>query len=167
MPQTKFQDFIFTLIMASLMVYGMIVYNIALDMGQLTNQVFRLALAELPIMVPIAVILEMFVVSPIAAKLAFRVVRPTDRPAVITLAISFVIVCIMCPIMSLIATGLFQSLSFASWVQTLACNLPAAMLWQMCYCGPFSRLVFRTLFRRQLTQGAEKAHAPAAMPEQA
>ena len=114
-----------------------------------------------------AVILEMFVVGPLAGKLAFRVVRPTDRPAVITYAISFVIVCMMCPIMSLIATGLFQSLSFASWVQTLAGNLPAAMLWQMCYCGPFSRLVFRTLFRRQLTQGAEKAHAPATMPEQA
>ena len=28
--------------------------------------------------------------------------------------------------------------------------LPAAFLWQFCYCGPFVRLVFRTIFRKQL-----------------
>lgn len=40
MPKNKFQDAIFTLIMASIMVYGMVVYNIARNMG---NQlIFRL-----------------------------------------------------------------------------------------------------------------------------
>ena len=33
MPKNKFQDVIFTAIMATIMVYGMIVYNVALNMG--------------------------------------------------------------------------------------------------------------------------------------
>jgi hypothetical protein len=44
MPKTKFQDAIFTVIMALIMVYGMVVYNIALNTGALENQTFRLAL---------------------------------------------------------------------------------------------------------------------------
>lgn len=31
MPQTKFQDFIYTVIMVPVMVYAMVCYNIALD----------------------------------------------------------------------------------------------------------------------------------------
>ena len=57
----------------------------------------------------------------------------------------------MCPIMSLIATILFKdNPSFATFIQTWGMNLPAAFLWQFCYCGPFVRLVFRTIFRKQL-----------------
>lgn len=33
MPKTKFQNVIFTIIMATIMVYGMIVYNVALNTG--------------------------------------------------------------------------------------------------------------------------------------
>ena len=33
MPQNKFQDFILTLMMAGLMVYAMICYNICLNIG--------------------------------------------------------------------------------------------------------------------------------------
>ena len=49
-----------------------------------------------------------FLVEKLATRLAFTVVRPTDRPQVITYAISTMIVCIMCPTMSLIATLLFK-----------------------------------------------------------
>lgn len=80
MPKNKFQDVIYTIIMASFMVYGMVVYNIALNTGGLTNESFLLALYELPIMIPVAFVLEFFVVSKLAKKLAFTVVRPTDRP---------------------------------------------------------------------------------------
>ena len=31
MPKTKFEDAIYTIIMATIMVYGMIVYNVALN----------------------------------------------------------------------------------------------------------------------------------------
>ena len=80
MPKNKFQDVIFTLIMATVMVYGMVVYNVALNTGGVTGQTFLLALHELPIMVPLAFILELFIVGKIAQMLAFTVMRPDDRP---------------------------------------------------------------------------------------
>ena len=63
MPKNKFQDVVFTAIMATIMVYGMVVYNVALNTGGVTGQTFLMAVHELPIMVPIAFVLEFFVVS--------------------------------------------------------------------------------------------------------
>lgn len=63
MPKNKFQDVVFTAIMATIMVYGMVVYNVALNTGDVSGTTFVAALHELPIMVPIAFILEFFVVG--------------------------------------------------------------------------------------------------------
>lgn len=147
MSKNKFQDAIFTIIMATIMVYGMVVYNVALNIGGVSSKTFLLALKELPIMVPIAFVLEFFVVGKVAKILAFKVVTPQDRPQIITYAISICICCIMCPIMSLIATFLFKTPSFGMWIQTWALNFPMAMFYQMFYCGPLVRLIFRTIFR--------------------
>jgi hypothetical protein len=149
MPKNKFQDVIYTIIMAIVMVYGMIVYNVALNTGGVSGETFLAATHELIIMAPIAFILEFFVVGRIAKKLAFSVVRPTDRPQFITYAISICICCIMCPVMSLIATFLFKEPSFGTWVQTWAMNFPMAICYQMFYCGPLVRLIFRTIFRNK------------------
>ena len=148
MPRNKFEDVIFTAIMATIMVYGMVVYNVALNTGGVTGATFLMALHELPIMVPVAFILEFFIVGKLAKMLAFTVVRPTDRPQVITYAISICICCIMCPTMSLIATFLFKTPSFGTWVQTFGMNFPMAICYQMFYCGPLVRLIFRLIFRR-------------------
>ena len=151
MPKNKFQDAVFTAIMAIVMVYGMIVYNVALNMGSVTGETFLAALHELPIMAPIAFVLEFFVVGKLARKLAFTVMRPDDRPQFITYAISICICCIMCPIMSLIATVMFKGFSVGAFVKTFALNFPCALLWQMFYCGPLVRLIFRTIFREKET----------------
>lgn len=156
MPRTLLQKIVFTFVMATIMVYGMIVYNVALNTGGVHNETFLLALHELPIMMPIAFVLEFFVVEKLATRLAFSFMCPTDRPQFITYAISLMIVCIMCPTMSLIATLLFKQPSFGTWIHTFGCNLPAALLWQMLYCGPLTRLIFRLLFRRQLQSAEEK-----------
>lgn len=150
MPKTKFQNIVFTAIMAVIMVYGMIVYNVALNTGGVTDKTFLMAFHELPIMAPIAFVLEFFVVEKLATKLAFTFMKPTDRPQFITYAISTMIVCIMCPTMSLIATLLFKEPAFGTWVQTFGLNMPMALIWQLLFCGPLVRLIFRTLFRRQL-----------------
>jgi len=150
MPKNKFQDVIFTIIMATIMVYGMVVYNVALSMGGLTNEAFLIALHELPIMVPIAFVLEFFAVSKLAGMLAFKVMKPDDKPQFITYAISICICCIMCPIMSLVATILFKDTKdFATWVQTWAFNFPMAIMYQLFYCGPFVRLIFKAIFREK------------------
>ncbi len=149
MPKNKFEDVIFTIIMATIMVYGMVVYNVALNTGSVSGATFIAALHELPIMVPVAFVLEFFIVGKIAGMLAFTVMKPTDRPQFITYAISICICCIMCPIMSLVATCLFkENPSFGVWVKTFAMNFPMAICYQMFYCGPFVRLIFRTIFRR-------------------
>lgn len=155
MPKTKFQNIVFTIIMAVIMVYGMIVYNVALNTDGVTNQTFILALHELYIMAPIAFVLEFFIVEKLATKLAFTFMRPTDRPQFITYAISTMIVCIMCPTMSLIATLLFKEPSLGAWVQTFGMNMPMALIWQLLFCGPLVRLIFRTLFHKQLKKEKE------------
>ena len=133
MPKTLPERIFFTIVMAAIMVYGMIVYNVALNTNGVTNATFVMALHEMPIMVPVAFVLEFFVVEKLATKLAFLFMRPADRPQFITYAISLMIVCIMCPVMSLVATLLF---------------------WQMLYCGPLARAIFRLVFRRGEKQGA-------------
>ena len=53
MPKTKLQEVVFTILMVFVMVYAMICYNIALNMGGMSNIVFLNAFHELVIMGPI------------------------------------------------------------------------------------------------------------------
>ncbi len=146
LPQNKKQDVIFTIFMAFVMVYAMICYNIALSTGGMQNFVFLAAFSELPIMWPIAVILELLFVGKLAQKLAFRFVTPgKDSPIMLILAISAMSVCLMCPLMSFAATLLFKdagSQVIAVWLQTTAMNFPMALCFQIFFAGPFVRNVF-------------------------
>ena len=47
MPKTKLQEVVFTILMVFVMVYAMICYNIALNMGGMSNVVFLNAFHEL------------------------------------------------------------------------------------------------------------------------
>ena len=145
MQKSKLQNILFTIVMAFVMVYAMVCYNIALDKGQMSNEIFLIAFHEIPIMWPIACILEYFVVEKLATKLAFRFMTPQDKQIFITLAISSMIVCLMCPTMSLIATILFKHPGkeiIAVWLQTTAMNFPMALCWQIFFAGPLVRNVF-------------------------
>lgn len=143
MPQNTFQRIIFTAVMAIFMTCGMIVYNISTSLGQMSDIIFAEALHELVIMAPIAFLLELLIADALAHRIAFSFMRADDRPAFIAAAISFCICCIMCPIMSLIATIMFKEPSLAAWIQTWALNLPCALLWQLCFCGHIVRFLFR------------------------
>ena len=152
MPKTKFQDFVYTLIMVIVMVYGMVCYNISLNVRGLQNFVFLEALKELPIMGTAAFLLEFFVIGKLSQKLAFRLIDPKkEKPIFIVLAISSIIVCLMCPIMSLIGTSLLGNGSistlFARWLQTLVLNFPMAFFYQIFYAGPFVRWIFKKIFK--------------------
>ncbi len=151
MPKTKFQNIIFTLLMAFAMVYVMICYNISLNLGGMKTEIFFMAFHELLIMWPLAFILEFFIVDKLAHLLAFRLITPgIDKPLYLMLAISSMIVCIMCPVMSLAATLLFKDAGsewLAIWAQTSVMNFPMAFFCQIFYIGPFVRLIFRILFR--------------------
>ena len=147
MPKkSRLENILFTLVMAFVMVYAMVCYNIAIDKGGMTNEVFLLAFHEIPIMWPIACILEYFVVEKLATMLAFRLVNPKeDKPVFVTLAICSMIVCLMCPMMSFIATLLFKNAGsnfIAVWFQTTVMNFPMALCWQIFFAGPLVRNVF-------------------------
>ncbi len=153
MPKTKFQEVIFTIMMVFVMVYAMICYNIALNVGGMNNTVFLSAFHEFMIMAPVAFILDFFFVGHIAKRTAFRIVNPEkENPFHLVIAISVVSVAWMCPLMSLAATILFKdagSQFIAVWLQTIALNFPMAFFWQMLYAGPFVRFLFRQIFREK------------------
>lgn len=149
MPKTKLQSFIFTAVMAFVMVYAMICYNIALNIGGMTNQVFIMAFHEMIIMWPIAIILEYFIIETLAKKITFRLVDPkVERPILIKLVLCSSIVCLMCPIMSFIATVLFKDAGtqiIAVWLQTAIFNFPMALGWQIFFGGALVRMAFSKL----------------------
>jgi hypothetical protein len=159
MPKNKVQEVIFTILMVFVMVYAMICYNIAMETGGMTNMVFLHAFRELPIMGPIAFLLDFFLVGGLAKKAAFRIVDlEKDNPFHLVLAISAVSVLLMCPLMSLAATLLFKHAGvqvIAVWFETTAKNFPMALLWQLFFAGPLVRFVFRHLMA--LVQPREKA----------
>ena len=145
MPKNKFQDVIYTIIMASVMVYGMVAYNIVLNTGSMQNWVFLAVFHEWPIMTVIAILLELVFVGKLAMK--------------VMLAISAASVWLMCPCMSFFATLLFKDSHnaqfFAIWVQTTVMNFPMALLWQFFAAGPLVRRIFGLLFR----ENADKSSA--------
>lgn len=156
MPKTKLQEVVFTILMVFVMVYVMICYNIALNMGGMSNIVFLNAFHELVIMGPIAFILDFFLYGSLSKKLAFRIVTPgVDKPIMIILAISSITVCLMCPTMSFFATLLFKSAGkefIAVWFQTTALNFPMAFFWQIFFAGPLVRAIFGMIFKEKEQQ---------------
>ena len=117
MPQTKKQEIVYTVMMVCVMVYGMVCYNIALDVGGMQNFIFLAAFSELPIMGVIAFLLDTFLVGPAAMRIATGWFTPgKDKLVFLIMAIS--------------------------WVQTTMLNYPAAFLWQLVAAGPLVRTVF-------------------------
>lgn len=153
MPKNTFQEVIFTILMVFVMVYAMICYNISLNIGGMTNEVFLSAFHELIIMGPIAFILDFFIVGKLAKAKAFKIVDvKKDNPFHLVLAISFVSVILMCPLMSLAATILFKNAGsqiIAVWLQTTVLNFPMALCWQIFFAGPLVRFIFGLIFREE------------------
>lgn len=155
MPKTKFQDVVFTIIMVLVMVYAMVCYNIAFDKGGMSNDIFLIALHELPIMCVVGFLLEFLFVGKFAQKITFKHFNPqSTNPFVLTVMISSVTVAFMCPLMSFIASLLFGFTGAGdivpNFLKICVRNFPMALCWQLFYAGPFVRFVFRSLFKKQL-----------------
>ncbi len=141
---------IFTLIMASLMVYTMVAYNIYLENGW-NFQILAMALPELLFMLPIAFILEFFIVDHLASIIAFKIIDPIKSNTFkIVLTISTVIVFLMCIFMSFIATIIYSGNStfLVNWFVKVVYNLPFALLMQLVIIGPTVRKLWELLTRK-------------------
>lgn len=174
MPRTKGQGIVFGIIMSMTMAYGMEVYNVAIKNGcgtlgwnfsSLTNRVFLDALIEASYMWVFVFIFSNLWGNKIGHKLADKIIRPEkDNPFFITLMISSCTVLIMCPTMSLVASILFNVILAhqspvdlpAIWVGTVIKNFPMALLWNLFAAGPITRLLFRTIFKKQLKEPINK-----------
>lgn len=155
MPKTKFQNIIFTLITVILMAYSMIVYNIAINSSNgLVNQTFLIALQEFPVECIVVFVLAYFVASPVATKLAFRIVNPKeDKQIFIILTIQtftvLVMVCLM-SICALFAQHLINSNFICNYIVLYCKNFIMAYPLQIFFVGPLARNLFRIIFKKQL-----------------
>ena len=157
MPKTKFQNFIFTLMTAILMAYFMIVYSIAINSENgLVNKTFFIALMEFPLEAIIVFLLAFFIASPIAKKLAFRIVNPkADNKMLVILSIQTFTVLTMVGLMSiyaLFARQLINGNIICNYMILYCKNFIMAYPLQIFFVGPFVRNIFRIIFERQLKQ---------------
>ena len=164
MPKTKFQGFIFGLIMSYAMAYGMEVYNIAIKMGftrktggfsSMTDDVFPAALKEAAYMGLFVLLFSSLYGNRIGAKLAEKhVTWGKDNPYICRLMRQACTVGIMCPTMSLVASVLFSLIMGgqpvsqlpAIWVGTVFKNFPMAFFWNMYAAAPFTHWLFERIF---------------------
>ncbi len=149
MPQTKPQSVFFTAITAWMMVYVMTVYNTAMAMGSFTNGTFLIALSDMWLEFVLIALCAYFISGPIAKKLAFRVVKPTDRPIAIILAIqTFTVIC-QVALASILGVwhGYGFTANFIPDYLTCYCrNFIMALPVQLMAVGPLARKLFRTAF---------------------
>ena len=153
MPTNLKEQITFNILMVIVMVYALVCYNMSFEMGGLNNNIFSLALIELPIMGTIAFILEMLFVGKISKKITFSLLNPKEtQPIFITIFISSIIVCFMCPLMSFFATILFNfnglDFLFSTWLTLCVRNFPMALLFQIFFAGPFVRFLFKKIFKK-------------------
>ena len=141
MPSNKRESFVYTIMMCFVMVFWMSLYNIALQSGTITLEVLKTAWLGLPLGYCCALILDWFVVSTTAKKIAFKI-----------LTISSCMVLPMVFFMSLY--GSIEVLShthewnklFIMWGTNILKNLVMALPFQIIIAGPLVRKVFRRLF---------------------
>lgn len=164
MPQTKFQDLTFTVIMVLIFVYVMTFYNAGLE-GEVTLSTFGYALTHMWPEVIGAFIAQRYIASPVVKRLVARIFTPgKDKPIFIILATAGFTVSMMAPMMTLYVSIYHMGLApglLDHWLSKLVLNFPFALCAQVFYVGPLVRLIFRTLFKRQLA-GHKRTSALAA-----
>ena len=153
MPQTKFQDIVFTILMVLIFVYVMTFYNAGLE-RDITLSTFGYALTHMWPEGIGAFIAQRYIASPVVKRLVSRLFTPgEDKPIFIILATAGFTVSMMAPMMTLYVSIYHMGLTpglLDHWLTKLIQNFPFALFAQIFYVGSLVRLIFRTLFRKQL-----------------
>lgn len=160
MPKTKLQQLFFAVLTVAMTVPLFVFYNLSLEMGGMSNQIFIQSLNVIPVIFVCAILVEIFIAGPLAHKLAFSMIDPQkDSPLTVTLAIICSTIFFMCPLMSLFSTLLFHGFTaelVAQWMQAITINLPFAVFSQIFFVQPLVRFVFRVVFKSQLDESAQE-----------
>lgn len=81
MPTTKFQKIIFAFLSVIISVHCFVFYNIEIEMGGMSNNVFLASKNVILIEFIFAFLLEIFIAEPLSLKMAFKKVDPMkDKP---------------------------------------------------------------------------------------
>lgn len=140
--ETK-EKIVFSLLMSLIMVYGMEVYNASIINGSISKSTILIPINEILLFAVIVITIQTIIAWPLVQKLLPKIINPKrDKKIHVILATSGLTVCIMCPLMSLVAACLFKGVNinlFTNWFKTIAINFPMALLWQILVAGPLVR----------------------------
>ena len=115
-----------------------------------------------------AYLLEVVMGSPCSFRLASKVFDPSkNHPMHFETAIICATVGLMCPAMSFIAAFLYYPYYegfniftlLANWLKLVCFNFPFAFFTQLFFIQPLIRTVFKLLFRKDIANRIEMAHA--------
>ncbi len=175
MPQTKFQKLIFALITVIITVPCFVFYCSSYEAGGFNVEVIKNSWIFIPIEFVLAYLCEIFIGSPLSVKLALKAIDPKKNdPMIVETAIICATVGIMCPLMSFLATILYNGIIAVGmngaplnnyiinfipyWLQKVVLNFPFALLSQLFFIQPLVRIIFKSIFKNN-TEKAEKKNA--------
>lgn len=192
MPQNQFQRMIFALLTVIITVHGYVFYSLYVINGNILmsvngqSSVIKAINAQggvymfghlLPIWAVILIEfcfaygLEILMGSPCSFKLACRVFDPRNtHPMIFESAIICATVGLMCPAMSFLAAWFYYPYYagfdfftlLANWLKLVCFNFPFAFFTQLFFIQPLVRVLFKTLFRRQIKAQEEIANTQGA-----
>ncbi len=180
MPRNQFQRMVFAFITVIITVHAYVFYslyvingNTLMELNQTTGVIAALNKqggiymcgTYLPIWACVliefcfAYLLENLVGSPASFRLASRVFNPAkNHPMIFETVIICATVGIMCPAMSFIAAFLYYPyyMGFniftllANWLKLVCLNFPFAFFTQLFFIQPLVRVIFKTIFRKDI-----------------
>ncbi len=148
MPQNRRESLIYTVLMCTFMVFVMSVYNVALNQGFAFHAV-REAWLGFPIAFAVAIVLDWFVVSGPAKKIAFSILKPEDANRKKAIIVSSFMVTGMVILMSLfgaIAHGGISKMTLMLWLINIPKNFIMAYPLQLLIARPLIQFIFRKAF---------------------
>lgn len=174
MPQTKFQKLMFALITVIITVPCFVFYCSSYEVGGFTVDVIKNSWIFIPIEFILAYLCEVFIGSPLSVKLGLKAINPEKNdPMIVETAIICATVGIMCPLMSFLATILYNGIIAVGmngasmsnfivnfipfWLQKVILNFPFALLSQLFFIQPLTRTIFKAIFKNSFqNQGKDE-----------
>lgn len=148
MGKNNKENFVFTLLVCTMMVLGMSLFNIGLKADLRNVPPLEFIVCFLTIFF-IALPIEWFVVGRIAKKISFFLTKDTDPMMKKILFISFFIVLGMSSSMTLISLVIFDSVSWqlpSEFLGLWGKNFVVALTLQIIVVGPVARSLFIRMF---------------------
>lgn len=164
MPQSKRKELLYALITVIITVPCFVFYCSSYEAGGFNVEVIKNSWIFIPIEFVLAYLSEIFIGGPLANKITFKKVNPKETPSMIVeLVIIASTVLVMCPLMSFLATILYDGIInvgiyngdftnflinfIPSWLQKIVLNFPFALLSQIFFIQPIVRTIFKKINR--------------------